>query len=57
MSNHKQANLFIDTHELLEEIIKQKKANKQRMGLSKAAVLHELVVEMHSKMSPLNKEA
>lgn len=49
MSNHKQANLFKDTHELLEEIINAKKEKKQRLGVSKAAVIHELVVDMHNK--------
>lgn len=52
MSNHKQANLFSKTHELLEDILKVELENHQAPNKkpSKATIVHELVVKHHKKV-------
>ena len=50
MKTHKQANLYIETHNMLEEIIESGyKIGNQVKKASKAELIHELVSKLHKK--------
>lgn len=52
MSNHKQANLFNKTHEMLDEILEVELANWEapEKKPSKATVIHALVEKHYKKV-------
>lgn len=51
MLNHRQANLFISTHKMIDEIagVMQKSGN-HKGKVSKADVVHDAVSKLHKRM-------
>lgn len=47
---HTQTALYVQTHALLEQIIEAEKDDSKPGKLSKASVVHELVVKHHKKV-------